>query len=157
MQKLGCCPWAFAAARRSEVVVKGKCLEKNVWTWGRVGSFSCRKPTLVEPFLESSFVMRLAYLADMLEQLNSLNESLQGEHTTLITVADEIQAFCIKLQCSMSHVKTGDYSSFKRLCSIERVSYYVCYKDSPKHSSSSPSQLHYWYLKCRMDRLSFLC
>lgn len=82
-------------------------------------AFLADNEPLVEPFLESSFVVQLAYLADMFEQLNLLNEGLQGKHTTLIMAADKIRAFRSKLQSWMCRVNMKDYSPFKRLCSIK--------------------------------------
>uniref|UniRef100_A0A8C4TH09 HAT C-terminal dimerisation domain-containing protein n=1 Tax=Erpetoichthys calabaricus TaxID=27687 RepID=A0A8C4TH09_ERPCA len=46
---------------------------------------------------DNSWVAALAYLADIFEQLNKLNSSLQGKHTNLITLSDKVSAFMKKL------------------------------------------------------------
>ncbi|CAN7975524.1 unnamed protein product [Ixodes persulcatus] len=62
-----------------------------------LATFLADDPALVEPFVESSFLVRLAYLADIFEHLNILNQSLQGRQVTLVNAADQIRAFCSKL------------------------------------------------------------
>uniref|UniRef100_A0A8C4RI43 Uncharacterized protein n=1 Tax=Erpetoichthys calabaricus TaxID=27687 RepID=A0A8C4RI43_ERPCA len=52
---------------------------------------------LVVHLNDNSWVAALAYLADIFEQLNKLNSSLQGKHTNLITLSDKVSAFMKKL------------------------------------------------------------
>jgi len=49
-------------------------------------------------FVDSDFVIQLAYLCDIFEKLNSLNISLQGKETHILQLYDKIVAFIKKNQ-----------------------------------------------------------
>jgi hypothetical protein len=50
-----------------------------------------------EMFVDSDFVIKLAYLCDIFEKLNSLNISLQGKETHFLQLYDKIVAFIKKI------------------------------------------------------------
>jgi hypothetical protein len=50
-----------------------------------------------EMFVDSNFVIKLAYLCDIFEKLNSLNISLQGKETHILQLYDKIVAFIKKI------------------------------------------------------------
>lgn len=45
----------------------------------------------MEPFVQSSFLVELAYPADMFGHLNTLNQSLHGRQVTLVSTAGQIR------------------------------------------------------------------
>ena len=51
---------------------------------------------LVVHLNDNSWIAVLAYLADIFEQLNKLNSSLQGKQTNLITLSDKVSTFMKK-------------------------------------------------------------
>jgi hypothetical protein len=50
-----------------------------------------------EMFVDSDFVIKLAYLCDIFEKFNSLNISLQGKETHILQLYDKIVAFIKKI------------------------------------------------------------
>jgi hypothetical protein len=44
-------------------------------------------------FIDSDFVIKLAYLCDIIEKLNILNTSLQGKETHILQLYDKVVAF----------------------------------------------------------------
>lgn len=87
--------------------------------------------TEVESFLElqgkndllvmvknSVWIMQLAYLADMFDQLNKLNLKLQGRQTTITQFVDSLNAFLSKLQNWKRKVRLNNFAMFERLSSI---------------------------------------
>ncbi|KAL1487065.1 hypothetical protein MTO96_008366 [Rhipicephalus appendiculatus] len=77
--------------------------------------FLAEDRALGDPFQDSSFVAKLAYLCDLFEHLNHLNSSMQGMGTNVVSSGDKVRGFCKKLQSWLSRVNRGDYSSFKLL------------------------------------------
>lgn len=65
--------------------------------------------------IREPFKYRLAYLADVFEALNRLNQQLQGPHTTIIMHTDAIKAFLDKLALWERKVKGGNVNCFQRL------------------------------------------
>ena len=56
----------------------------------------------------SSFVERLAYLADIFKKLNTLNLSMQKSNITILNLYDSLNAFEEKLElCKMHVIKDG--------------------------------------------------
>lgn len=56
-----------------------------------MAAFLSEDRALVEPFVQSPFLVKLANLADMFEHLNMLNQGLQGRQVTLVSAADQIR------------------------------------------------------------------
>lgn len=61
-------------------------------------TFLSENPVLVQSFVQSSFLVKVAYLANVFEDFNMLNRSLQGKQVTVVSAADQIGAFCSNLQ-----------------------------------------------------------
>ncbi|XP_055549359.1 zinc finger BED domain-containing protein 5-like [Wyeomyia smithii] len=64
------------------------------------------------------WIMQLAYLADIFEQLNKLNLKLQGSQTTIIQFIDSLNAFLGKLQNWKRKVQLNNFAMFERLSSV---------------------------------------
>lgn len=75
------------------------------------------KNDLLANFSDDGWHMRLAYLADIFEHLNSLNLKLQGKQTNLIHFQDNLQAFVAKLKNWRRKVSSGNVAMFDRLSS----------------------------------------
>uniref|UniRef100_A0A8C4RMF6 Zinc finger BED domain-containing protein 5 n=1 Tax=Erpetoichthys calabaricus TaxID=27687 RepID=A0A8C4RMF6_ERPCA len=70
---------------------------------------------LVVHLNDNSWVAALAYSADIFEQLNKLNSSLQGKHTNLITLSDKVSAFMKKLDLWKTRLFQGNFEMFDQL------------------------------------------
>ncbi|CAH1963993.1 unnamed protein product [Acanthoscelides obtectus] len=57
----------------------------------------------------------MAYLADFFTEINSLNISLQGNETNILTLQDKIASFLRKLELYQRRVQAGDVSMFTQL------------------------------------------
>ena len=57
-------------------------------------------------------MMKLSYLADVLENLNQLNLSLQGENTNIFTLKSKIEAFIKKLNIWKQKTENDAYEMF---------------------------------------------
>lgn len=74
-----------------------------------------KKSQLVVHLNDNSWVAALAYLADIFEQLNKLNSSLQGKQTNLITLSDKVSAFTKKLDMWKTRLFQGNFDMFDQL------------------------------------------
>ncbi|XP_064116618.1 zinc finger BED domain-containing protein 5-like [Macrobrachium nipponense] len=61
---------------------------------------------------------RLAYLADIFDQLNTLNLKLQGKDTTVIHFVDTLRAFVAKMKNWSGKVSSGNLAMFEKLCEV---------------------------------------
>ncbi|XP_064110310.1 zinc finger BED domain-containing protein 5-like [Macrobrachium nipponense] len=61
---------------------------------------------------------RLAYLADIFDQLNKLNLKLQGKDTTVIHFVDILCAFVAKMKNWSRKVSSGNFAVFGKLCKV---------------------------------------
>ncbi len=57
---------------------------------------------------------RLAYLADIFDQLNKLNLKLQGKDTTVIHFVDTLRVFVAKIKNWTSKVSLGNFAMFEK-------------------------------------------
>lgn len=94
---------------------RGKVLARVFELREELSLFLAEDRALGDPFQDSSFVAKLAYLCDLFEHLNHLNSSMQGMGTNVVSSGDKVRGFCKKLQSWLSRVNRGDYSSFKLL------------------------------------------
>ncbi|XP_029768663.1 zinc finger BED domain-containing protein 5-like [Terrapene carolina triunguis] len=60
----------------------------------------------------SSWLMRLAYLADIFAKLNEINLSLQGKNVTIFTTMDKISSLKKKLEFGASSVEQNNFDCF---------------------------------------------
>ncbi|XP_067120120.1 protein FAM200B-like [Centruroides vittatus] len=67
-------------------------------------------------FNDETWIQRVTYLSDILDQLNKLNLKLQGKETHIIQFRDNIQAFVLKLQNWHRKVNLGNFAMFEHLC-----------------------------------------
>lgn len=64
---------------------------------------------------DQTFILKMAYLADFFTEINSLNISLQGNETNILTSQDKIASFLRKLELYQRRVQAGDVSMFTQL------------------------------------------
>ena len=57
-------------------------------------------------------MMKLRYLADVLEELNQLNLSLQGENTNIFTLKSKIEAFMKKVNIWQQKTENDTFEMF---------------------------------------------
>ena len=69
----------------------------------------------------SSFVERLAYLADIFKKLNTLNLSMQKSNTTIINLYDSLDAFEEKLKLRKMHVMKDGFVVGVSFSSVTRA------------------------------------
>ncbi|KAK5863610.1 hypothetical protein PBY51_000631 [Eleginops maclovinus] len=70
---------------------------------------------LADHLTDSRWLSRLAYLACIFDKLNSLNLSLQGPSTNILTLSDKVNAFTKKLQRWAARAESGDFEMFSEL------------------------------------------
>ena len=61
---------------------------------------------------------RLAYLADIFDQLNKLNLKLQGKNTTVIHFVDALRAFMAKIKNWIRKLNLGNFAMFEKFCEV---------------------------------------
>jgi hypothetical protein len=62
-----------------------------------------------------NWVATMAYLADIFEHLNSLNASMQGPHTNLISLSDKVSGFMAKLEIWQRRITAGTIDNFPQV------------------------------------------
>ncbi len=67
-----------------------------------------------EPLWES----RLAYLADIFDQLKKRNLKLRGKDTTVIHFVDTLRAFVAKIKNWTSKVSSGNFAMFEKFSEV---------------------------------------
>jgi zinc finger BED domain-containing protein 5/7/8/9 len=65
--------------------------------------------------VDAQFCLKLAYLADIFEKLNTLNKSLQGNETNIMQLHDKISGFKKKLKLWQRKLDARDIESFPSL------------------------------------------
>lgn len=65
-----------------------------------------------EKFRDHLFVMKLSYLVDIFEKLNTLNLQLQGANTHILDTSDKVKAFCRKLELWSRNIKQENLEMF---------------------------------------------
>ncbi|XP_042209713.1 protein FAM200A-like [Homarus americanus] len=76
------------------------------------------KDELLSHFNEVLWEQRLAYLADIFEQLNRLNLKLQGKDRNVFHLMDCLRAFLAKLQNWQRKVNAGNVAMFENLSTV---------------------------------------
>ena len=74
-----------------------------------------KSPQLAAHLNDNLWVATLVYLADIFEQLNKLNSSMQGKQTNLITLSDKVLAFMKKLDLWKKRILEGNLDMFEKL------------------------------------------
>ena len=74
-----------------------------------------QKFSLSSHLLDSAWLQRLAYLADIFAKLNELNLSLQGKDVTVFTAHDKIRAISRKVQFWHSCIESSNTECFSTL------------------------------------------
>jgi hypothetical protein len=59
---------------------------------------------IAEYFYSETFLLKLAYLSDILEKFNLLNTSMQGYDTIILVVSDKVNAFVRKIGLWISKI-----------------------------------------------------
>ncbi|XP_068227879.1 zinc finger BED domain-containing protein 5-like [Palaemon carinicauda] len=73
---------------------------------------------LVVHFKDKAWNKRVAYLADIFDQLNKLNLKLQGRETHVLLFQDSLRAFVSKLQNWRRKTNLGNIAMFEKLCGV---------------------------------------
>ena len=76
------------------------------------------KKDLLVHFEDEAWNKRVAYLADILDQLNKLNMKLQGRETHVLLFQDSLRAFVSKLQNWRRKTNLGNIAMFEKLCGV---------------------------------------
>lgn len=76
------------------------------------------KRDLLAHFDDETWTKRVAYLADIFDQLNKLNLKLQGRETHVLLFQDNLRAFISKLQNWRRKVNLGNIAMFEKLCGV---------------------------------------
>ncbi|XP_042240162.1 SCAN domain-containing protein 3-like [Homarus americanus] len=76
------------------------------------------KDDLLSQFNEVLWEPRLAYLADIFEQLNRLNLKLQGKDRNVFYLMDCLRAFLAKLQNWQRKINAGNVAMFENLSTV---------------------------------------
>ncbi|XP_076805596.1 protein FAM200A-like [Clavelina lepadiformis] len=71
-----------------------------------------KQSDLVHHFRNDSWLLKLFYLSDVLENLNKLNLFLQGENTNVFTLKSKIEAFIKKLNIWKQKVENDSFEMF---------------------------------------------
>ncbi|CAH1109770.1 unnamed protein product [Psylliodes chrysocephalus] len=61
---------------------------------------------------DPKFLLKLAFLSDLFEQLNILNKSLQGRNENVITAKDKLHGFTKKIDLWSSSINQNNFDSF---------------------------------------------
>ncbi|XP_068227883.1 protein FAM200C-like [Palaemon carinicauda] len=69
-------------------------------------------------FEDEAWNKRVAYLADIFDQLNKLNLKLQGRETHVLLFQDSLRAFVSKLQNWRRKTDLGNIAMFEKLCGV---------------------------------------
>ena len=77
-----------------------------------------KQSPLAAHFSVTEWVVKLAYLCDIINLLNELNLSLQGRTITVFKSADKVAAFKAKLELWGRRVNIGIFDMFQRLAEI---------------------------------------
>ena len=64
---------------------------------------------------DSEFVQKLAYLSDFFDEINSVNLTLQGPMTNILSARDRVASFIRRLEFYERRVGVGDVSMFAEL------------------------------------------
>ena len=92
---------------------KAKALKRLLMLKNEVVIFLIEKNSdLVHHLRNESWLLKLCYLSDLLEKLNKLNLSLQGENTNIFTLKSKIEAFIKKLNIWKQKVENGSFEMF---------------------------------------------
>ncbi|XP_025420883.1 zinc finger BED domain-containing protein 5-like [Sipha flava] len=67
---------------------------------------------------DNVFISKLAYLADFFGEINTLNLSLQGNMTNILTAQDKVASFLRKLQLYQRRIDVEDISMFPELTMV---------------------------------------
>lgn len=75
---------------------------------------------------DNVFISKLAYLANFFGEINTLNHSLQGNMTNILTAQDKIGSFLRKLQLYQRRIEVEDISMFPELTMVLDERNYKC-------------------------------
>jgi len=76
---------------------------------------SDKKPELAELLKDEKWLAQLSYLADIFNETNKLNKTMQGGNTNIITQHERVEAFKRKLEMWKNRASSGMTDMFKQL------------------------------------------
>jgi hypothetical protein len=77
------------------------------------------KATFYDFFGDTKWLLKLAYLADIYQHLNTLNTSMQGPKENILTSTDKLLAFKNKLQVRKKTLSSGNIEMFLLLLQVQ--------------------------------------
>lgn len=84
---------------------------------------NCNQVNFIELLESEDFIIKLAYLVDIFEHLNTLNLSLQGPNLTVISGNEKLRAFSDKLNLWAERVERDDFAPFPTLNELKKGQY----------------------------------
>ena len=109
---------------------------------------------------DEEWMLFLAYLCDIFEQLNKLNLQMQGKNTNIIKFVDALKAFKSKLSNWKRKIRMHNYSMFEKLDMLvdhREIGLPVQIKsDILEHLSSLESEFERYFPEISYDELDFV-
>lgn len=95
---------------------RGKVLQRVYELRNEIATFLCEnKNKDGDLFTDDYFIKKLAYMVDIFEKLNQLNQSMQGPHVNIFTQSDKICAFMKKIELWKRNVENHSFDMFPNL------------------------------------------
>ncbi|XP_066982653.1 zinc finger BED domain-containing protein 5-like [Macrobrachium rosenbergii] len=63
-------------------------------------------------FTDDYFIQKLAYMVDIFEKINHLNQSMQGPHKNIFTQSDKISVFMKKIELRIRSIENNIFDMF---------------------------------------------
>lgn len=96
---------------------KGKCLQRVFELRHEVFELLNSKASPhANFFIDSEWILKLAYLSDIFSLLNELNLSMQGEHYSIFDHGKKIESFKKKLRLLTGRISSGNIEAFTNVC-----------------------------------------
>lgn len=81
---------------------------------------------------DETWLIKLAFLCDITEKLNELNQNLQGKDRTVINMLSLIKTFKCQIQLHASQLKRGELQNYKNLqekCEMNSKREFQCFSE----------------------------
>lgn len=112
-EEVGCTHTTLLLHTEVRWLSRGKILSRVFELRSQIETFlRDKESTLLLHFTDTSFVLSLAYLADIFSHLNSLNISLQGRGINILDAEEKTTSFQEKLALYGRRVKCENYANF---------------------------------------------
>ncbi|XP_076643381.1 general transcription factor II-I repeat domain-containing protein 2-like [Halictus rubicundus] len=106
---------------------RGKALDKFFTLREEIQMFMDMAGNPVAELADPNWVKDLAFLSDLVNHINILNEKLQGKNKTIIDFFDTVRAFKVSLDLWMKDLESGNSFDFPKLKSVSSDNTYKYY------------------------------